>query len=252
MTVPLLRRRVCDLGLTLERSDFRPQLRALRRELAAAGIALEPRFYLSTEYGCYERTATIGLLFTDGFAATRREARRHHVVVRDATEVLRTLRHEAGHAFCYVHRLYASPRFRRLFGVRGSFFGSYPESWRPGPRDRARFRRGEVAGLYAARHPDEDFAVAFQVWLGDPTGCFREHARHPLVLEKLAYVAEVAARLGRARARPRRVPLDEPLDEVTETFGGWLRRVSRGTNYQLRARGTVAQAPGRMGEGMVA
>jgi hypothetical protein len=231
---------VCDLGLTLARSDFRSPLRRLARELAAAGITLAPRFYLSTEYGCIERTATIGLLFTDGFAATRREARRHGVVVRDGATVLRTLRHEVGHAYCYVHRLYATPRFRRLFGVRGSFFRTYPESWRPGPRDRARLRRGEVAGLYAARHADEDFAVSFQVWLGDPVGCFRAHAGHPPVLEKLAYVAEVVARLGRAAARPRRVPLDQPLDAVTETFGAWLRRVRRGPNYQLRARGTVA------------
>jgi hypothetical protein len=240
VTVPLLQRRVRDLGLTLARSDFAPRLRTLRGELRAAGIALWPRFYLSTEYGCYERTANIGVLFTDGFAATRREARRHGVVVRGAAEVLRTLRHEVGHAFCYVHRLFATARFRRLFGVRGSFFRSYPESWRPGPRDRARLRRGEIAGLYAARHADEDFAVSFQVWLGDPVGCFRQHARHPRVLAKLAYVAEVVARHGRTAVRPPRVPLDEPLHEVTETFGAWLERVRRGTNYQLRARGTVA------------
>jgi hypothetical protein len=240
VTAALLQRRVRDLGLTLARSDFAPQLRTLRRELRAAGIALWPRFYLSTEYGCYERTATIGVLFTDGFAATRREARRHDVVVRDASLVLRTLRHEVGHAFCYVHRLYATARFRRLFGVHGSFFGSYPESWRPGPRDRARLRRGEVAGLYATRHPDEDFAVSFQVWLADPVGARRQHARHPRVLEKLAYVAEVVARHGRAAVRPRRVPLDEPLAAVTATLGEWLARVTRGSNYQLRARGTVA------------
>ena len=240
MTPPLLRRRVCDLGLRLERSDFQVQIRALQRELEAAGIALRPRFYLSTEYGCIERTATIGVLFTDGSAATRRAARRHGVIVRVGEAVLRTLRHEAGHAFCYVHRLYASPRFRRLFGVRGSFFGTYPESWRPGPRDRARARRGEVVSLYGARHPDEDFAVAFQLWLGDPAGCFRRRPRRPRTLEKLAYVAEVVARHGRSPGRPRRGPLDEPIGEVTATLGEWLAQVRRGTNYQLRAKGTVA------------
>jgi len=240
VTAPILGQRVCDLGLTLERSSFPPLIRALERELERRGISLLPRFYLSTEYGCVERTATIGVLFSDGFPATRREARRHHVVVRSRADMLRTLRHEAGHAFCYVHRLYATPRFRRLFGVRGSFFGSYPESWRPGPRDRARLGRGEVAGLYAARHADEDFAVTFQTWLADPTGSVRRWARRPKVLAKLVYVAEMVARHGRAAVRPRRVPWDEPVEAVTDTFGAWLRRTSRGTNYQLRARGTVA------------
>jgi hypothetical protein len=239
VTTALLGRRVCDLGLTLERSAFPPLIRALERELERAGISLRPRFYLSTEYGCIERTATIGVLFTDGFPATRRAARRAGVVVRGRVEMLRTLRHEAGHAFCYLHRLYATPRFRRLFGVRGSFFGTYPESWRPGPRARARLRRGEVAGLYAARHPDEDFAVAFQTWLADPTGSVRRWARRPVVLEKLQYVAAMVARHGRAAVRPRRVPWDEPIVAVTESLGAWLRRVSHGRNYQLRARGTV-------------
>src|SRR5262245_9905068 len=125
--------RICDLGLTLKRSRFAPLVTQVGRELEQAGIALEPRFYLSTEYGCVTGTATIGLLWTDGFDDVQRLARERGIRTRTPAVALGVLRHEVGHAFCYRHKLWRTPRFRTLFGGRGDFFGSYPDHWHPGP-----------------------------------------------------------------------------------------------------------------------
>lgn len=229
---------VKDLGLTLQNSAFAPLLAGLRRELRAEGIRLQPTFYLSTEYGCLERTATIGLLWTDGWAWSKRLAGRAGVRTRDTATIRRTLRHEVGHAFCYAHRLYATARFRTLFGVRGSFFASYPEIWRAGPREHARVRRGEVILPYAARHADEDFAVSFEFWLtssADGWDWRRRFRGKPVILSKLAYVEEVVRERGGRRPRVP-VDIDEPVDEVRLTVREWLDSVASGTNYNLYAR----------------
>src|SRR5687768_9174197 len=110
-----MRPAIRDLGLTLERSRFAPLIRIVSRELKNEGIRLSPRFYLSTEYGCLPRSATIGLLWTDGFEDWKRLAKKRGLRTRDERGILRTLRHEIGHAFCYAHRLYRTARFRSLF-----------------------------------------------------------------------------------------------------------------------------------------
>ncbi len=229
----VLRARVCDLNLRFDRSRFAPLVKRLYRELAAAGIALRPRFYLSTEYGCITGSATIGLLWTDGFPFAQRLAKRAGIRTRDRRRILRTLRHEVGHAFCYAHHLYRTERFRRLFGVKGHFFNSYPEIWRPNAAGRNRLERGEVILLYATRHPDEDFAVCFEHWLERRHRWRRDFAGSPRVLEKLAYVEEVVALRGPVRPRLKWTPFDVPVDRVRATVADWMESVVRGTNYNL-------------------
>ncbi|MBI3270382.1 MAG: hypothetical protein HYZ53_15340 [Planctomycetes bacterium] len=232
---------LCELGLSIRGTQFERHIRSLRGELAGAGIALRPTFYLSTEYGTVIRTANVALLWTDGVTWGRRLARSNGLRVRTPDEMLITLRHETGHAFSYVHRLYRTQRFRRLFGVRGHFFGTYPEAgWRPGPSEEERFRRGEVIKLYAARHPDEDFAICFQTWLaakarngagdGDLQAAF---ADRPVILQKLQYVEEVVRAYGRRPAAWDETDLDEPFDEVLYTVAEWLRRAKDGGSYNL-------------------
>lgn len=232
----LLATRICDLGLDLRASAFEPRLRVLHDELDRAGIRLRPRFYLSTEYGCIARTSTIGLLFTDGFAVLRRLAREHGIRVRTGRLIQRTLRHEVGHAFCYAHRLYETQGFREVFGVTGDFFGSYPDVWRPGPADRSRVARGEVVRLYAARHPDEDFACTFETFLADPSGGFARYQSRPVIARKLAWVAEAVAQYGGRAVEPDRGDLDEPASEVQLTLAEWFEATRNGDNLNLLAR----------------
>jgi hypothetical protein len=227
--------KVCDLGLTLRGSRFWPLLERLRTELRGAGVALWPRFYLSTEYGCIGGTATVGLLWTDGFAEAQKLARARGIRTRGPRTVLGVLRHESGHAFCYVHKLWQTRRFRRLFGVRGGFFSTYPDPWQPSDADRRRLARGEVVNLYATRHADEDFATTFEHWLAHPKDWQKRWAGKPRVLRKLAYVQQVVEERGWKTMPPERCPLDEPLEAVDLSVDDWMRGVVVEGSWNLLA-----------------
>ena len=184
----LLSSRVCDLPLRLPGSLVGRCVERALEDARAFGIALEPHFYLSDGYGCVQGTANIGLGFWDADELLRdlhadRLGRR-----RDEMDLLLLLRHEIGHAFCYAHKLYLLPEFRRVFGIRGNFFATYPE------HDRYRFDPYSVDHVnpdfdwYAQKHPDDDFAETFAVFL-DRTGGWKERYRGRLgALRKIAYV----------------------------------------------------------------
>src|SRR5439155_1473580 len=75
------------------------------------------------------------------------------------------LRHEAGHAFNYAYRLYKRPDWSEMFG---SFSRPYRDSFRPNPFSRHFVRHivhHQFGRTYAQKHPDEDFAETFAVWL---------------------------------------------------------------------------------------
>jgi hypothetical protein len=210
-------------------------LERLRIEVRGAGIALWPRFYLSTEYGCISGTGTVGLLWTDGFGDAQKLARARGIRTRGPRSVLGVLRHETGHAFCYVHKLWQTRPFRRLFGVRGGFFSTYPDPWHPSDADRRRFARGDVVNLYATRHADEDFATTFEHWLAHPNDWQKRWATKPRVLLKLAYVQHVVQERGWKTMPPERCPLDEPLDAVDQSVDDWMRRVVVEGSWNLLA-----------------
>ena len=232
--------RICDLGLDLQSSLFAPAIRELDAELERADIAMRPRFYLSTDYGCIVRSVDVGLLFMDGFPALRRIARRIGMRVRRPAQILMTLRHEAGHAFCYGHRLYATRRFRDLFGVQGDFYRSYPDRWWPSPAGRARVARGELIQVYASRHADEDFAICFQTWLAEPAGCVERYVRRPRIAEKLVYVADAVRLHGHRPVTRSAGPPDDCVDRLRPTLRRWLDRVRREQDYNLFPQGPVA------------
>jgi hypothetical protein len=240
ITDTLLNTRLCDLGLELGESLFQPVIVELERELDRAGIVLRPRHYLSTGYGCNIRSVDVGLLFTDGFPALKKLAAERGMRTRSPFQMLRTLRHEAGHAFCYSNRLFATAAFRRLFGVRGRFYESYPDRWRPTAADRARVARGEIIQVYAARHADEDFATLFQTWLAAPAACLDRYRGRPRIAEKLAFVAESVRLHGRTPARPGGARLSDDVNLMKTTLGRWFAAVERRQDYNLFPKGPVA------------
>jgi hypothetical protein len=200
-------------------------IRRLGRELAARKIRLRPNFYLSNEYGCVVRTANVGVLWTDALPQVPALHARHRDRTRDPEILMRVLRHETGHAFCYVHRVYERRDFRKLFRVKGDFFASYPDNgWAPGPRDEARLRKGEHINVRCLKHPDEDFAITFQTWLNPELDWRAQYAAFPAILEKLAFVDAMARRLGpQPRANDAR-DLDAPVESLTMTVAEWFRR----------------------------
>ncbi len=213
------------LGLTLRGSVFEPLFRRLRREILGRGIVLRPRWYLSDGYGCVEGTCNVGLRWVEAIGQVPNLARRFGHLVRPVEEIHRTLRHEAGHAFCYVHRLYRLPGFRRLFELRGSFYRTYPDGdWKPDADARRRFRSGRYICLHCLKHPDEDFAITFQTWLDPASGWAERYGDRPALMEKFRYVEDLARQYGRRPYASDPSALDVPISQIDVIAADFLAR----------------------------
>ncbi|MBI5368033.1 MAG: hypothetical protein HZA54_13415 [Planctomycetes bacterium] len=213
------------LGLQLETSPFAPLIADLYGELERAGIDLRPTFYLSTEYGCVEGTANIGLGFWDCDPDLHELNTELRAFSYSEKDIRALLRHEFGHAFCYSYKLYREAEFRRVFNVVGSFFDSYPADDRYTPNPWSKAFVNPCGDHYAQKHPDEDFAETVSVWL-DPESNWRKTYQHkPGALRKLEYVGRVLARSGHAAVKQKNDPasLHIPLEQVNATVGDFLR-----------------------------
>jgi hypothetical protein len=203
----LLRVPVRDLGLKVEGSPVARPVRRLLRELRASGLRrFRPAFYLTDEWGCPSRQPVIGIPFYLAHASLRRIERDRNDL-ETQREILMYLRHEAGHAFNYAYRIYQRPEWRAMFGPFGR---RYREEYLPVPFSRNFVRH--LPGWYAQKHPDEDFAETFAVWLTPGSGWRRRYRGQPS-LAKLDYVARLAGELGNAKPA---VPVGRPDWEVSE------------------------------------
>ena len=200
----LLHRRISELGLRLEGSILEKYVQQLYAELAARGLQrFRPGVYLSDEWACPDREPVIGIPFYLADPKLQ-ELERAINDVEDEREILMYLRHEAGHAFNYAYQLFQTQEWRELFG---DFDTPYSEQYAPVPFSR-RFVR-HIAGWYAQKHPDEDFAETFAVWLTPEEGASdgrspkgaasegwkRKYKGWP-ALRKLEYVDRVARELA--------------------------------------------------------
>jgi len=182
----LLGKRISQLGLRLEGSPVERFVQQLYRELERKGLRrFRPLCYLTDEWGCPDGQPVIGIPF---YLADPQLARLERAMndLEDSREIMMYLRHEAGHAFNYSYRLYVTPEWRRLFGP---YNRRYRDHYRPVPFSRKHVRH--LAGWYAQKHPDEDFAETFAVWL-TPRSNWRKKYREWSALQKLRYVDRVA------------------------------------------------------------
>src|SRR5204863_4214650 len=119
-------------------------------------------------------------------------AQRHgHVESTSRHDIFRYLRHEMGHVVNYAYRLYERPDWIAHFG---SMDTDYLEEYRPQPFSR-RFVR-HLPGWYAQKHPDEDWAETFAVWLTPASDWRRLYAGWPEALAKLEYCDGTIGRIG--------------------------------------------------------
>ena len=156
----ILTKPIKELGLKLEGSHLERYVQQLYRELERKGLKkFRPLCYLTDEWGCPSGEPVIGIPF---YLADPKLARLEKEMndLEDEREILMYLRHEAGHAFNYAYELYKTPEWRDLFGP---FRRPYRDNYRPIPFSRSFVRH--IAGWYAQKHPDEDFAETFAVWL---------------------------------------------------------------------------------------
>ena len=213
----ILAKPIRELGLKLEGSPLERFVQQLYRELEAKGLhKFRPPCYLTDEWGCPSGEPVIGIPFylaNPDLAQLERDMND----LEDAREIMMYMRHEAGHAFNYAYQLYKSAEWRDLFGP---FRRAYRDNYRPIPFSRKFVRH--MAGWYAQKHPDEDFAETFAVWL-TPRSQWRKRYHGWGALAKLQYVDRVARRVGDVEPIRRRGRTDITVDEMESTVGEFYR-----------------------------
>jgi len=216
-----LSRPIRDLGLKLEGSPVERFVEQLYRELDAKGLTkFRPACYLTDEWGCPSGEPIIGIPFYLAHAALSELEKTTHDL-EDSREIMMYLRHEAGHAFTYAYRLHNSPEWKQLFGP---FRRPYRENYRPAPFSRDYVRH--LPGWYAQKHPDEDFAETFAVWL-TPRSNWRKRYRGWNAMEKLRYLDRLARKVGRSDPPRRHGRTDITVDEMDATVAEFYHQAAR-------------------------
>jgi hypothetical protein len=214
----ILTKPIKELGLKLEGSHLERYVQKLYRELDLKGLKkFRPLCYLTDEWGCPSGEPVIGIPF---YLADPKLARLEKAMndLEDEREILMYLRHEAGHAFNYAFELYKTPEWRNLFGP---FRRPYRDNYRPVPFSRNFVRH--IAGWYAQKHPDEDFAETFAVWL-TPRSQWRKKYKGWGALAKLRYVDRMARRLRDSEPLRSRGQADLTVDEMDTTVADFYQR----------------------------
>jgi hypothetical protein len=181
----LLSQRISDIGLEIRGTLLEKLVGQLYEEIAAKGLEFRPPVYLSDQWGCPDGTPLIGVPFYLADARLSKIEEDYSSAVENAEESMRYLRHEAGHAFNYAYRLYDRPDWRKMFGP---YSRPYRERYRADPFSHEFVRH--IHGWYAQKHPDEDFAETFAVWL-TPGLDWRRAYEGWGALAKLEYVDRV-------------------------------------------------------------
>jgi hypothetical protein len=212
-----------DLGLRIEGTPLEPVLDEFRAELDRQGLGeLRPRFYLSMEWGVPEDTIAIAI----PFYLARPELTEHHaertghVEGQSPADLLRYLRHEMGHVVNYAHQLYDRPEWVKLFG---SMTQPYVEDYRPQPFSR-RFVR-HLPGWYAQKHPDEDWAETFAVWMTPGSDWRRDYAGWTDALAKLEWCDKVLAEIRNQPPLEIDDELDEDVSEIAYSVEHYYRQL---------------------------
>jgi hypothetical protein len=223
----LLSRPIRELGLSLAGSPVERFVEQLYRELEAKGLArFRPAVYLTDEWGCPSGEPIIGIPFYLADVALAQLEKETHDL-EDAREIMMYLRHEAGHAFTYAYKLHNTPDWKKIFGP---FRRPYRDNYRPAPFSRDYVRH--LPGWYAQKHPDEDFAETFAVWL-TPRSNWRKRYRGWGAMEKLQYLNRLARKLGKSDPLRRRGQTDITVDDMESTVAEFY-------NLQQAAREEVA------------
>jgi hypothetical protein len=207
----LLNRPIRELGLTLAGSPVERFVEQLHRELEAKGLTkFRPACYLTDEWGCPSGEPIIGIPFYLAHTALAQLEKETHDL-EDAREIMMYLRHEAGHAFTYAYKPHLKPEWKQIFGP---FRRPYRDNYRPVPFSRDYVRH--LPGWYAQKHPDEDFAETFAVWL-TPRSNWRKRYRGWGAMEKLRYLDRLARKLGKSDPVRRRGQTDVTVDDMETT-----------------------------------
>jgi hypothetical protein len=210
-----------DLGLSIAGTPLETVLVAFQSELERVGLTrVKPDFYLSTEWGVPFGTVSVAIPFyLARVDLTALHARRFGLVEgASPADVLRYLRHEMGHVLNYAYQLYEQEEWVRHFGP---ITRPYLEEYQPRP-----FSRDYVVhlpGWYAQKHPDEDWAETFAVWMTPGRDWRAEYATWPTALAKLEYCDRTVAALRRHDPPVTATERDEEVSTLSASLDEYYR-----------------------------
>jgi hypothetical protein len=214
----ILNKPIKDLGLKIEGSPLDRFVQQLYRELESKKLGkFRPAVYLTDEWGCPSGEPVIGIPFYLAHPALA-QLEKETNDLEDTREIMMYLRHEAGHAFNYAYKLHRTPEWKQLFGP---FRRPYHDNYRP-----VLFSRNYVRylpGWYAQKHPDEDFAETFAVWL-TPRSAWRKRYKGWGAMAKLLYMNRIARELANADPLRRRAETDVTVDDMEMTVADFYHR----------------------------
>ena len=173
-----------DLNLSLASSEVEAPVAQLCYELRRRGLPDKIKFWVADEWFCPDGVMGIALPFYLLHPRLKElEEKQIGAIDGDGYEdIMKILRHEAGHALDNGFHLRKKKRRQQLFGPS---ILKYPKSYKASKFSR-RFVRNLVGG-YGQSHPDEDFAETFAVWL-DPRSAWRRRYNGWPALDKLHYM----------------------------------------------------------------
>ncbi len=208
----VLAQKISEMPLKIEGTILETKIQQLYQEMEAKGLVFRPKCYLSDEWGCPDSIPIIGIPF---YLADKKLARiedEYTENLESEEEIILYLRHEAGHAFNYAYELYKTDEWHSIFGP---YSRPYVEDYKPNPLSKKYVKYSK--GWYAQKHPDEDFAETFAVWL-TPDLDWRKQYEGWEALRKLEYVEKISKELGQQQPRVAAMMEDLPVSEIKVTI----------------------------------
>jgi hypothetical protein len=218
----LLATPVCDLDLE-PTGVLRECLDEIQRELRARKITFHPTFCLGDDdFWTADRAISVNVPWYLANADLWRLVN-DHLFRYTRAEVMMYLRHETGHAIGYAFELWRRRDWAQTFG---DFRRPYRDVYSPSPRSRDFVRYLHRTGMYhyAQKHPDEDWAETFAVWL-DPTSRWRHRYKDwQVALAKLEYVDRILSIEAAAAGAPpnTRLGKQEPYTNIRDTVADYF------------------------------
>ncbi len=211
--------KIKDLELDVKES-MGPYFDKLKEELGNKGIKLWPDFYFGDEWGCVDKAISISIPFY--FGREDLKAIEQSPVIPN--EFIKILRHETGHAVNYAYKLWKRKDWKEMFG---NFNKKYSERYihrvNPWSRDYVRHLHylsdGDVH--YAQKHPDEDWAETFAVWLYPKSGWKTKYKNWPVALQKLEYVNSLMAEIAGQSPLNFKKKHDGEYTKIEDTVSEW-------------------------------
>ncbi|MFI5251842.1 MAG: putative zinc-binding metallopeptidase [Bacteroidota bacterium] len=195
--------------MELRPSDtLRACLIQLRRELKNKGISYFPHFYFGEEpWGCIDGTGSIEIPFYLANQQLRSIGEKYYLSYSNE-EIMMHLRHEVGHAINYAYKIWKRPAWKKLFG---NFHKRYTEFYHYDPYSKDFVLCLHFVGHphYAQKHPDEDFAETFAVWVNPASHWKTRYRRWPGALKKLNFIDHIFRKERLAEHRPLKARYDD-------------------------------------------